>query len=155
MHKYSIKRGILCQSMVYCNKNDGGLIMGLFSRKGKNGKKWCVLYMHCSLSGKLHDVVDSMNEGPEYLKEPVRMNFIQVMHPAELKKYGAKNMTGYFPDQWPSPVYVKNKENFDDTARQCVRDFIKIEMPDVDIDSMDIAIQLHADGDFASASFEY
>lgn len=129
--------------------------MGLFSRKRKDGKKWCVLYMHCALSGRLHEVIDSMNEGQEYLKEPVRMNFIQVMHPAELKKYGAKNMSGYFPDQWPSPIYQCGKEGFDDVARECVREFIKTELPQVDIDSADIVIQLHADGDFASASFEY
>ena len=129
--------------------------MGLFSRKPKSNKKWCVLYMHCGMSGKLHDVIDSMNEGQEYLKEPVRTNFIQVMHPAELKKYGRKNMFGYFPDQWPSPVFRKNDPEFEETAKKCVRDFIKSESPDIDIDNAEIVIQIHADGDFASASFEF
>ena len=129
--------------------------MGLFSRKPKNTKKWCVLYMHCGMHGKLHDVIDSMNEGPEYVKDPVRINFIQVMHRDEVKKYGAKNVMGYFPDQWPSPIYKVDAPNFAEVAKQCVRDFIKTELPQVDIDNTEITIRMHSDGDFASASFEF
>lgn len=129
--------------------------MGLFSRKPKSNKKWCVLYMHCGLSGKLHDVIDSMNEGPANAREPVRINFIQLMHQPELRKYGAKKMCGYFPDQWPSPIYKKDNPGINEIVKKCVRDFIKTEMPSVDIDNTDISIQIHAGGDFASASFEF
>ncbi len=124
----------------------------IFKKKPKSNKKWYVFYMHCGrLDSRLQEVIDSLNEGEAYLQEVVRDNFVYAVHKEEFKKYGPKNMFGYFPDVWPAPLYKGNNE----IAVNCVKDFLKTEMPEIDTDKIDIKVQIHADGDFASASFEY
>lgn len=123
----------------------------LFKKKPKSNKKFYVFYMHCgTLKSKLQEVIDQLDEGEQYKQSVVRENFVYSLHKEEHKLYG-KNMVGYFPDVWPAPLYKGNSE----VAKACVIDFVKTEMPEIDTDKLDIRIQIHADGDFASASFVY
>ena len=129
--------------------------MGLFFRKPKSDKSWCVLYMYRNAGGRLYETVNSINESRPELRSSIRLNFVKMMHPDALKKYGEKKMSLYFPDQWPAPVYMDSRDGMDDIVRQCVRDFVKTETSVIDTDAIVIKLQFHADGDFVSASFEY
>ena len=129
--------------------------MGLFSRKPKSDKNWCVLYMYCNPGGRLYETIKSINESRPELRDSIRINFVKMMHEHELKKYGAKKMRAYFPDQWPAPIYVNTRAGMEETAAGCVRDFIKTQSFVPDAEDIEISFKFHVDGDFVSASFEY
>ena len=111
--------------------------------------------MYCNPNGSLYETIKSMKESRPELRDSIRINFVKMMHEKELKKYGAKKMRAYFPDQWPAPIYNGTRAGMEDIAKQCVRDFIKTQPIQVDTDNIDIKLCFHVNGDFISASFEY
>lgn len=125
--------------------------LDIFKKKPKSNKTFYAFYMHCgTLKSKLQEVIDQLAESEDYKQAVVRENFVYSLHSAERKIYGEK-MIGFFPDAWPAPLYNGNSE----VVKKCVIDFVKTEFPEIDTDKIDIRIQIHADGDFASASFAY
>ena len=129
--------------------------MRLFGRK-KSDKNVLILMMDCDASGELTRLLEEMTENNrEYAMEGVCQNFVALIYKDRLRKYQEKNVWGLFPNQWDSPLYKKDKAGMEDIARECARDFIRKNLPDVDPEQTEIIVDTFPGRPYAGIFFEY
>lgn len=129
--------------------------MRLFGRK-KSDKNVLILMMDCDASGELTRLLEEMTENNrEYAMEGVCQNFVALIYKDRLKKYQEKNVWGLFPNQWDSPLYKKERPGMEDIARECARDFIRKNLPDVDPEQTEIIVDTFPGRPYAGIFFEY
>ena len=129
--------------------------MRLFGRK-KSDKNVLILMMDCDASGELTRLLEEMTENNrEYAMEGVCQNFVALIYKDRLRKYQDKNVWGLFPNQWDSPLYKKDKAGMEDIARECARDFIRKNLPDVDPEQTEIIVDTFPGRPYAGIFFEY
>ena len=129
--------------------------MRLFGRK-KSDKNVLILMMDCDASGELTRLLEEMTENNrEYAMEGVCQNFVALIYKDRLRKYQEKNVWGLFPNQWDSPLYKKERAGMEDIARECARDFIRKNLPDVDPEQTEIIVDTFPGRPYAGIFFEY
>ena len=129
--------------------------MGLFSKKNKSDKKWCVLYMYINPVGSLREILDN-REGLDVLQlYNMRIHFTQSLFFREFRKYGEKKMISFYPDQWPAPVLKPDSESSVSYAREAASAFVAAELPELNGNVPEMDLRVLGNGDFAALCFEY